>query len=118
MRVYKSMTTTKKKPIVYQIYPMSFMDSNNDGLGDLKGIISKLKYIKSLGVDLIWLSPIFKTGFHDNGYDVINYYEIDKHFGTKQDLITLIKEAKKLDIGILLDMVFNHTSNDSVWFKE
>ena len=107
-----------KNKIIYQIYPMSFCDSNNDGMGDINGIISKLDYLKELGVGNIWLSPIYESDFNDNGYDINDYYKINPKFGTMEDFDNLIKEAKKRDIGIIMDLVVNHTSNNHVWFKE
>lgn len=104
--------------VVYQIYPKSYMDSNNDGIGDINGIISKLDYIKELGVDYIWLSPINKSPQYDNGYDISDYYEIDEIFGNKEDYINLIKEAKKRGMKIMLDLVLNHTSSEHEWFKK
>lgn len=103
---------------VYQIYPISYYDSNNDGIGDLRGIIQKIPYIKSLGVDYIWLTPIFTSPMNDNGYDIENYYEINSMFGTKEDLIELINVAKKHNLKVMLDMVFNHTSTNHPWFKK
>lgn len=104
--------------IVYQIYPKSFKDSNSDGIGDIKGIISKLDYIKGLGVDFIWLTPIFKSPQNDNGYDVSDYYQIDSIFGTIDDLRELVTKAKTLGLKIMFDMVFNHTSTQHIWFKK
>ncbi len=107
-----------KKRIVYQIYPMSFCDSNNDGYGDINGIISKLDYLKDLGVGIIWLSPIYKSPLKDNGYDISDYYDINPIFGTMEDFNNLIQEAEKRDIKIVMDLVINHTSNEHEWFKE
>lgn len=104
--------------IVYELYPISFMDSNNDGYGDIKGIIEKLDYLQLLGIDLIWITPIFKSPKNDNGYDISNYCEIDQSFGTMDDVDNLIEEAKKRNIGIMFDMVFNHVSTESEWFKK
>lgn len=106
------------KSCVYQIYPKSFYDSNNDGYGDLKGVIEKLDYIKELGVDYIWLTPFYISPQNDNGYDVSDYKNIDSRFGTMNDFEELVKEANKKDIDIMLDMVFNHTSTEHIWFKE
>lgn len=108
----------KIKNIIYQIYPVSFKDTKNTGKGDLQGIIQKLEYIKSLNVDYIWLTPIFKSPFKDNGYDISNYFEINPDFGTMQDLKELVKSAKKYNLKIMLDMVFNHTSTECEWFKK
>ena len=107
-----------KNKIIYQIYPMSFCDSNNDGYGDINGIISKLDYLKDLGVGILWLSPIYLSDFKDNGYDIIDYYKIHPTFGTMEDFENLIKEADKRDIKIVMDLVINHTSTNHIWFKE
>ncbi|QEK12816.1 alpha,alpha-phosphotrehalase [Crassaminicella thermophila] len=107
-----------KKSVVYQIYPKSFNDSNGDGFGDLKGITKKLDYLKTLGVDYIWLTPFYISPQKDNGYDVADYYNIDPRFGTMEDFEELVKEANKRDIYIMLDMVFNHTSTEHEWFKK
>ncbi|MEG0726861.1 MAG: alpha-amylase family glycosyl hydrolase, partial [Erysipelothrix sp.] len=104
--------------VVYQIYPKSFMDSNGDGIGDVQGIISKLDYLKNLGVDIIWLTPIFMSPQRDNGYDIEDYYNIDPIFGTMDDVETLIQEAKKRDLDIMFDMVLNHTSTKHEWFQK
>lgn len=103
---------------IYQIYPMSFCDSNGDGKGDLKGIISKLDYLKNLGIHTIWLSPIYESPMVDMGYDISNYYKINPIFGTMEDFDSLIKEAKDREIKIIMDLVVNHTSNQCEWFKE
>lgn len=107
-----------KKSTIYQIYPKSFCDSNGDGIGDIRGIISKLDYIKSLGVDYIWSTPFFASPLHDNGYDVENYREINPIFGTMEDVEELIEKAGERGIGIMLDMVFNHTSTRHEWFQK
>lgn len=104
--------------IVYQIYPKSFMDANNDGYGDIKGIISKLDYLKDLGVDILWLTPYFKSPMEDNGYDVADYLEVNDMFGTMEDMDMLINEAKKRDMYIMMDIVANHTSSEHKWFQE
>lgn len=104
--------------VIYQIYPKSFNDSNGDGFGDLPGIIEKLDYLKELGVDYLWLTPVFVSPQNDNGYDVADYCNIEPMFGTMKDLENLISEAKKRNIGIMLDMVFNHTSTYHEWFKK
>ncbi|CAM3622315.1 alpha,alpha-phosphotrehalase [Erysipelothrix anatis] len=106
-----------KLPIVYQIYPKSFYDTNGDGIGDVQGIIEKLDYLQYLGIDMIWLTPIFTSPQRDNGYDVADYLAIDPVFGTMESVETLIQEAKKRDIGIMFDMVLNHTSTEHAWFK-
>lgn len=107
-----------KKSVVYQIYPKSFNDSNGDGIGDLRGVIEKLDYLKELGVDYIWLTPFYVSPQKDNGYDIADYYNIDPLFGTMNDFEDLSRECKKRDIDIMLDMVFNHTSTEHKWFKE
>ena len=107
-----------KKSVIYQIYPKSFYDSNGDGLGDLKGITKKLDYIKELGVDYIWMTPFFISPQKDNGYDVANYYEIDSRYGTMEDFEELSREAKQRGIDLMLDMVFNHTSDQHEWFQK
>lgn len=104
--------------IIYQVYPRSFNDSNNDGIGDLAGIEQKLPYIKSLGVDAIWISPFFKSPMVDFGYDVSDYRAIDPIFGTMEDFQSLLKSAKAMDIGIIVDMVISHTSEQHQWFKD
>ena len=103
--------------VVYQIYPKSFCDTSGDGLGDLPGVTAKLDYLKDLGVDYLWLTPFFPSPQHDNGYDVADYCAIDPRFGTMEDLETLVREADKRGIGLMLDMVFNHTSTDHEWFQ-
>ena len=107
-----------KKSTIYQIYPKSFCDSNGDGIGDIRGIISKLDYIKSLGVDYIWSTPFFVSPMNDNGYDVEDYKNINPVFGTMEDVDELISEAEKRGIGLMFDMVFNHTSTHHEWFKK
>lgn len=102
---------------VYQIYPKSFFDSNGDGVGDIRGIIKKLDYVKSLGVDYIWSTPFFVSPMNDNGYDVANYLEINPQFGTMADVEELIAEADKRGIGLMFDMVFNHCSTSHEWFQ-
>ncbi len=104
--------------VAYQIYPKSFYDSNGDGIGDLPGIISKLDYLKDLGVDIIWLSPCYRSPLADQGYDISDYYDIDPRFGTMDDMDRLIAEAKKRDMYILMDLVVNHCSDEHEWFKK
>lgn len=104
--------------VVYQIYPRSFMDSNGDGVGDLRGIISKLDYLQTLGIDAIWLSPVYKSPQDDNGYDISDYYDIHEEFGTLEEMEELIKEAGKRNIKIIMDIVANHTSDEHKWFIE
>lgn len=106
------------KSVVYQIYPRSFYDSNNDGIGDINGIIKKLDYLNELGIDVIWLSPVYKSPNDDNGYDISDYYDIMDEFGTMSDIENLIFEAKKRGIKILMDLVVNHTSDEHKWFVE
>src|SRR5271157_6072157 len=105
-----------KHGIIYQIYPRSFYDSNGDGIGDIPGIIKKLDYLVSLGIDGIWLSPINRSPMHDFGYDISDYYEIDQIFGTNEDFLQLIEEAHKRGIRIIMDLVLNHTSHLHPWF--
>ncbi|WP_243430751.1 oligo-1,6-glucosidase [Enterococcus sp. DIV2402] len=107
-----------KESVVYQIYPKSFQDSNNDGIGDIKGIISRLDYIKKLGTDVIWICPVYKSPMDDGGYDISDYFQIDEMFGTNEDLDELLEKAKQLDIKVLMDLVVNHTSDEHVWFQE
>ena len=104
--------------VAYQIYPKSFLDTNGDGIGDLRGIISKLDYLKKLGIDIIWLSPIYKSPFVDQGYDIADYYAIAEEFGTMEDFEELLEKAHEKQIKIILDVVFNHTSDEHHWFKE
>lgn len=104
--------------VAYQIYPKSFLDSNGDGIGDLRGIISKLDYLKELGIDIIWLSPIYKSPFVDQGYDISDYYSIAEEFGTMEEFDGLLAEAKKRDMSIIMDLVINHCSNQHEWFQK
>lgn len=103
--------------VIYQIYPKSFQDSNGDGIGDLRGVTSRLDYLKALGIDYIWMTPFFVSPQRDNGYDVADYRNIDKRFGTMEELEELIAEADKRGIGLMFDMVFNHTSTEHEWFQ-
>lgn len=107
-----------QKEVVYQIYPKSFKDSNHDGIGDIKGITSKLDYLKHLGVTMLWICPIFQSPMDDNGYDISDYFSLAPEFGTMEDLKELITKAKEKDIKIILDLVINHTSDEHAWFKE
>jgi oligo-1,6-glucosidase len=107
-----------KEAVVYQIYPRSFKDSNGDGVGDLKGIISKLDYIKNLGIDAVWLNPIYASPNDDNGYDISNYREIMSDFGTMEDFDILLKEMHKRGIKLIMDLVVNHSSDEHDWFKQ
>ena len=107
-----------KESIIYQIYPRSFMDSNGDGIGDLRGIISKLDYLKELGIDVIWMSPIYKSPNADNGYDISDYQDIMDEFGTMADFDELLSEAHKRGLKIVMDLVVNHTSDEHKWFIE
>ncbi|MDG3088455.1 alpha-glucosidase [Vibrio hannami] len=104
--------------VVYQIYPRSFCDSNNDGIGDLKGIISKLDYLNELGIDVIWLSPVYQSPMDDNGYDISDYQAIAPEFGSMDDMKELIEQGKKRGIRIVMDLVVNHTSDEHPWFVE
>ena len=107
-----------KKKVVYKIYPKSFKDTNGTGTGDLKGVIEKLDYLQTLGVDYIWLTPFYVSPQNDNGYDVADYYNIDPSYGTMEDVENLIAEAKKRNIYLMMDMVFNHVSTEHIWFKK
>ncbi len=107
-----------KEAVIYQIYPRSFMDSDGDGIGDLQGIISRLDYLKYLGIDIIWLSPIYKSPNDDNGYDISDYQDIMDEFGTMEDFDELLKAAHERDIKIVMDLVVNHTSDEHQWFVE
>ena len=107
-----------KDAIIYQVYPRSFCDSNGDGLGDIPGIISKLDYLQQLGVDAIWLSPVFRSPQDDNGYDISDYQDIDPMFGTLSDMDELIAQAKKRKIRIIMDLVLSHSSDEHLWFRE
>lgn len=102
----------------YQIYPKSFMDSNHDGIGDIKGITQRLDYLQTLGVDLLWICPVCCSPMADNGYDISDYYHIDPTMGTDEDMDELIAEAKKRNIGIMMDMVLNHCSNQHPLFQK
>ena len=104
--------------IAYQIYPKSFYDTNGDGIGDINGVIEKLDYFKELGIDILWLSPIYCSPLADQGYDISDYYNIDPRFGTLEDLDRLIAEGKKRNIGIVMDLVVNHCSDEHEWFKK
>ena len=104
--------------VAYQIYPKSFYDSNGDGIGDIPGIIEKLDYLRDLGVDILWLSPIYKSPLADQGYDISDYYSIDPRFGTMKDMEHLIHEAKKRQMYILMDLVVNHCSDEHEWFQK
>lgn len=107
-----------KDSVIYEIYPKSFCDSNHDGVGDIQGIITKLDYLKDLGVDYVWSTPFFVSPQKDNGYDIADYKNIDPRFGTMEDVETLIREGEKRGIGFMFDMVFNHTSTSHEWFQK
>ncbi|MCU0451756.1 MAG: alpha-amylase family glycosyl hydrolase, partial [Bernardetiaceae bacterium] len=107
-----------KNTFVYQIYPRSFKDSNGDGIGDLKGITSKLDYLKTLGVETVWLSPFYKSPMDDMGYDISNYYEVDPMFGSMADFDEMLSEMKKRNIRLVIDLVVNHCSDEHDWFKQ
>ena len=107
-----------KKSVVYQIYPKSFNDTIGNGEGDLNGIIEKLDYLQYLGVDYIWLTPIYESPMNDNGYDISNYFKINEQFGTLEEFETLVTEAHRRDLKVMLDIVINHTSTEHAWFKE
>ena len=110
--------TDFKKMSVYQIYPKSFQDSNGDGIGDINGIIKRLPYIADLGVEYIWLTPMYVSPGNDNGYDIADYYNIDPVYGTMEDFKNLLAEAHKRDLKVMMDIVVNHTSTEHEWFKE
>lgn len=107
-----------KESVVYQIYPISFLDTNGDGIGDLRGIIAKLDYLKELGIDVIWICPVYKSPNHDNGYDISDYQDIMKEFGTMDDFDRLLWEAHRRGLKIMMDLVLNHTSDEHPWFIE
>lgn len=107
-----------KKSVIYQIYPRSFQDSNGDGVGDIRGIISRLEYLHELGIDAIWLSPVYQSPMDDNGYDISDYQGIAPEFGTMEDMEELIAEGHKRNIKIIMDLVLNHTSDEHFWFQE
>ncbi|MGL4382207.1 MAG: alpha-amylase family glycosyl hydrolase, partial [Bacilli bacterium] len=107
-----------KKAIIYQIYPKSFNDDNNDGLGDLQGIIKKIPYLKDLGIDYIWITPIYVSPMNDNGYDIADYYNIDKSFGTMADFDELVLRLHENGLKLMMDIVVNHTSTEHEWFKQ
>ena len=106
-----------KEAVIYQIYPRSFQDSNGDGIGDLPGIIEKLDELKALGIDIIWLSPVYASPLADQGYDISDYRNIDPRFGTMDDMDRLLAEAKKRDMYIVMDLVVNHCSDEHEWFR-
>lgn len=111
------MTQWWQRAVIYQVYPQSFQDSNGDGIGDLKGLIQRLDYLQKLGIDAIWLSPVYQSPGQDNGYDISDYQAINPQFGTMADLEALIRRAKARDIRIIMDLVVNHTSDEHRWFK-
>ena len=104
--------------IAYQIYPKSFCDSNGDGIGDIPGILTKLDYLKALGVDILWLSPVYPSPFADQGYDISDYYAIGREFGTMEDFDRLLAETKKRDMYVIMDLVVNHCSEEHEWFQK
>jgi len=107
-----------KEAIIYQVYPRSYLDTNGDGIGDLNGITDRLDYIARLGVDIIWISPFFKSPMRDFGYDVADYCDVDPMFGTLADFDRMIAKAHSLGLKIMIDQVMSHTSEDHPWFKE
>ncbi|MBM5596489.1 alpha,alpha-phosphotrehalase [Listeria seeligeri] len=111
------MTTFAQKTI-YQVYPKSFFDTNSDGIGDIPGITAKLDYLQKLGIEMIWINPFYPSPQNDNGYDISNYTAVDPLFGTMDDVSTLIRESKKRNIGIMIDLVLNHTSTEHPWFQK
>ena len=110
-------TNWYKDAVIYQIYPRSFCDGNGDGLGDIPGIISKLDYLKDLGVNCVWLSPVYESPQEDNGYDISNYRDIYKPFGTLDDFKKMLDGMHKRGIRLIMDLVVNHTSSEHEWFK-
>ena len=118
MKLDKSKAGWWKNAVFYQIYPKSFQDTTGSGTGDLQGIISRLDYLETLGIDGIWLSPVCQSPQVDNGYDISDYCSVDPMFGSMEDMETLIREAKKRNISIILDLVLNHSSNQHRWFRE
>lgn len=117
-KVFTSMNDWYKNAVIYQIYPQSFKDSNGDGVGDIPGIIEKLDYLKFLGVDAIWICPMYDSPNHDNGYDVKDYYHFQKKYGSLEDFNHLIQESHKREIKVIMDLVINHTSFEHPWFLE
>lgn len=111
------MTKWWQERVVYQIYPRSFQDSNGDGIGDIKGIISRLESLKELGIGILWLSPVYRSPDEDNGYDISDYKDIDPRYGTMEDMDALLAECKRLDIKLVMDLVINHTSDQHEWFQ-
>ncbi len=105
-----------KESVVYQIYPKSFCDGNGDGIGDIKGIISKLDYLAWLGVDVVWISPMYPSPGYDNGYDISDYESIAPCYGSMEEFETLLKEAHARDVKVVIDLVVNHSSNEHPWF--
>lgn len=107
-----------KEAVFYQVYPRSFKDTNDDGIGDIRGIIEKLDYLKSLGIDAIWINPHYDSPNTDNGYDISNYRQIMKEYGTMEDFDNLLAEMKKRNMRLMIDVVINHTSDQHPWFIE
>lgn len=107
-----------KNAVIYQIYPKSFQDSDGDGFGDIRGIIQRLDHLEDLGIDAVWISPMYCSPQNDNGYDISDYQDIDPMFGTLADMDELIAEAGKRNIRIIMDLVLNHTSDEHRWFLE
>ena len=107
-----------KEAVIYQIYPRSFADSNGDGIGDLNGITSRLPYLAKLGIDVIWLSPVYRSPNDDNGYDISDYRDIMTEFGTMEDFDRMLDTAHRLGLKIVMDLVVNHTSDEHPWFVE
>ena len=107
-----------KKAVVYQIYPMSFKDSNHDGMGDLGGILEKVDYLKELGVDIVWMTPVYESPMDDNGYDISDYYKINPLFGTMEQFDELLEALHQRGIRLIMDLVVNHTSDEHEWFRQ
>lgn len=107
-----------KNGVIYQVYPSSYKDSDGNGIGDIRGVISKLDYIESLGVRAIWFNPLFESGWIDGGYDIIDFYKVDPRFGTNNDLVELVEKAHAKGIKVMLDLVAGHTSDKHPWFVQ
>ena len=107
-----------QEEVIYQIYPKSFKDSNGDGIGDIRGITEKLDYLKDLGVTMLWICPVYRSPMDDNGYDVSDYRALAPEFGEMEDLEELIREAKRREIKIMMDLVINHSSDEHEWFRK
>src|SRR5699024_1551308 len=107
-----------EKAVVYQIYPKSFQDTTGSGTGDLQGVISRLDYLNKLGIDVIWLTPVYMSPQNDNGYDISDYFSIDPMYGTMEDFEQLLDETHSRDMKLVMDLVVNHTSTEHIWFQQ